>query len=180
MRLITRSLSGRAFLLQFLEIMAEFGGEIPWLEPLQPIRFSTNGTWFRDQLLRALRQEEERIVPLQFVTSDRPGDFVGGMLHFPVSPEQFRDRENREIQERLTHQGASFISCLQVRDVCRGQGHGRDLLERSLQVLLRSHGRVWGVVSKPSLVTWYASFGFRLCSPRENEDKLWILTLDPT
>lgn len=178
MRLVKRSIRSRAFLLQHLQIMEEFGAEIPWLDPLKGIYFSTNSTYFRDQFLRRLGCEEEAIVPYQLVTSDRSREFVGGILYFPSSPEHFVDPANIEIQERLTAEHYRFISCLQVRNPFRGQGIGKLLFRRAMAAIFRKHGSVWGVVSNPALIRYYASLGARLQSPKDNKDRLWIITFE--
>jgi GNAT superfamily N-acetyltransferase len=176
MRLVERSIRSRAFLLQYLQIMEEFGEEIPWLQPLKPISFSTNPNYFRDQFLRRLGCEEEEIVPYQLVMSDVPREFVGGILYFPRSPEGFKDRNNQEILERIDSEGYRFISCLQVRDVFRGQGYGATIMQRALGAILEEHKKIWGVVSNPSLLPWYASMGAKVLSPAENKDELWVVS----
>ena len=70
MQLISRSLRGRTFLIQFIEIMREFGAEIPWLEPLQNIAYATNAAYVRDRLLRAFScHDPSEVTPYQFVTA---------------------------------------------------------------------------------------------------------------
>src|SRR3989344_7969748 len=115
MQLISRSLRGRTFLIQFIEIMREFGAEIPWLEPLQNIAYATNAAYVRDRLLRAFScHDPSEVTPYQFVTADESREYVGGILHFTKTPEVFIDRSNQEIAERLTQEDFHYISCLQV------------------------------------------------------------------
>lgn len=174
MRLIQRKLSGRAFLLQFMSVMEEFEEEIPWLEPLP---HATNGSYVRDRILQHFRcKDESEVIAMQFVTSDRPGFYFGGIIRFVRSPEIFLDTRNQEINERLSHLGYQFISCLQVREVHRGAGHGRAIMTKALRVVLSEHQKVWGVVSNPDLVAWYQSLGANVLSPRENKDDLWIVS----
>ena len=177
MQLISRSLRGRTFLIQFIEIMREFGAEIPWLEPLQNVAYATNAVYVRDRLLRAFGcQDSSEVTPYQFVTSDESREYVGGIVHFAQTPEVFVDRENQGIAEHLAHEDFHYISCLQVRGVWRGQGQGSELMRRALAAILRTHPRVWGVASSFQLLPWYASFGGRIWSPRHNADNLWIVS----
>jgi GNAT superfamily N-acetyltransferase len=177
MQLVTRSLRGRSFLLQFLEIMQEFGHEIPWLEPLRNIHYSTNATYFRDHVLKGLGcKEPEDIVPFQLVTTDPSREYLGGILHFPRTPDRFRDRRNQALLEQLTHERYSFFTCLQVRSVIRGHGYGNEIMRKALKAILAAHGKVLGVASNPDLLSWYASLGAKIRSPRENRDNLWIIT----
>lgn len=175
MRLQPISLRGRRFLIQFYEVMTEFGGVIPWLDGLDEMRFATNGEWFCDELLARLGQRQGRITPYQFVEVDDARYFVGGILHFDVSPERLRDRRNNGIVERLTSDGASYISCLQVREPRRGKGVGNEMMRRAIKAVLAKHGSVWGVVSNPGLLPWYASLGANLESPLNNQDDLWVV-----
>lgn len=177
MQLTARSLKGRAFLLQFTQIMSEFGREIPWLEPLKTIAFSTNSTYFRDRFLCSLGcKEAEDVTPWQFVSSDESREYFGGILCFAHSPEKFRDRANQETLELLNHARYRFVSCLQVRDVLRGQGHGNELMKRALRAILARHEKVWGVASNFRLLPWYTSLGAKVHSPWVNRDNLWIVS----
>lgn len=177
MYLVKRDLAGRAFLLQFFQIMEEFGDEIPWLEPLKTIQFSTNGVYFRDQFIKLLRlREEQDITAFQFITMERGREFIGGFVHFSRSPESFQDRKNSEICEVLNYQGYSFVSCLQIRDCYHGEGLGDLLMKKALPAIIGTHGRVWGVVSRPGLVRWYKSLGATVLSDPQNRDNLWIIS----
>lgn len=176
MQLVHQGLRSRSFLLQFFAIMEEFGDEIPWLDGLRGLTWSTNATFFRDHILRRLGCEEEGIVPYQFVTPDQQREFVGGVVHFTRSPENFRDRRNIEVMERLVTEGYHYISCLQVRSPFRGVGVGDTLMRRALRSIQASHSRVWGVVSHPELIPWYVGLGATVQSPRDNRDKLWIIS----
>lgn len=154
--------------------MTEFGEEIPWLDGLDEMRFATNGEWFVEELLLRLGQRNGRVTPYQFVDVDDARTFVGGILHFDVSPERLRDPRNLELAERLA-ENASFISCVQVREIRRGQGAGTLMMRRAIDAILRHHGAVWGVVSNPRHLPWYASLGAELPSPLDNRDNLWII-----
>jgi len=167
-------------LIQFHEIMAEFGRVIPWLDGMDDMRFATNGEWFSNELLRRLGQSGSRITPYQFVNPDDARSFVGGILRFDMSPERLRDSRNAEIAECLSSSGSSFISCLQVRNPRRRNSVGTDMMRRSLDTILAHHGAVWGVVSNPRLLSWYASLGAELLSPRDNKDDLWIVHWNAT
>jgi hypothetical protein len=169
------SLRGRRFLIQFYELMAEFGDEIPWLDGMNEMRFATNGEWFRDELLRRLGQRNGDITPYQFVDQDDAGTFVGGILHFEQSPECLRDIRNCEIVEELNSKGASYISCLQVRTPRRGVGAGKQMMRRAIDAILDHHGAVWGVVSDPKLIPLYESLGAERRSPIQNQDDLWVV-----
>ncbi|MCR4313950.1 MAG: hypothetical protein NUV84_01745 [Candidatus Uhrbacteria bacterium] len=176
MQLQPVSLRGRRFFIQFYEVMVEFGGVIPWLDGLDEMRFATNGEWFCDELLARLGQRQGRVTPYQFVEVDDARTFVGGILHFDISPEHLRDRHNIEIVERLTNDGASYISCLQVREPRRGTGVGNEMMRRAMKAILAKYGSVWGVVSNPRLLLWYASLGATLKSPPNNQDDLWVVS----
>ncbi len=176
MRLQPVSLRGRGFSIQFGEIINEFGRTIPWLNGLQDLQYATNGTYVRDELLRRMRQEEDGITPYQFQTDGRAKEFLGGVIHFAASPEQFRDRRNRATSDHLACMGASYISCLQIRADRRMGGVGNQMMRRALKAILATHGSVWGVVSDPHLIAWYRSLGAKVQSPLDNDDHLWIVS----
>lgn len=176
MRLQHVSLRGRRFLIQFYEIMREFGGVIPWLDGMDEMRFATDGRWFCDELLRRLGQRNGRVTPYQFVDADDGRTFVGGILHFDESPEMLRDSRNAKTVERLTAGGASYISCLQVRPTRQGVGVASHMMKRAIEAILARHGSVWGVVSDHRLLPWYASLGATLPSPLNNQDGLWVVS----
>ncbi|MFA4845967.1 MAG: GNAT family N-acetyltransferase [Patescibacteria group bacterium] len=175
MQLQQVSLRGRRFLIQFGEIIREFGGVIPWLDGIENLGYATNGVYFRDQLLRRLGQEEEGVTAYQFVLSGSGRKFLGGLLQFQRTPERFKDSRNNDSVSRLVYRGSTFISCLQVRPTHRGDGVGDELMRRTLKTLLREKGSVWGVVSDPRLLSWYKTLGARILSPLENQDGLWIV-----
>lgn len=175
MRLQPVSLRSRRFRIQFEEIMSEFGEKIPWLRGLDELRFATNRRWFQDQLLQRLGQHGA-IIPYQFVEENSARASVGGVLFFGRSPETMRDPRNVEIAERLEAGGAYFASCLQVREVSRGMGVGSAMMPRAIRAIQNRHGTaVWGVVSDPRLLSWYASLGAETPSPTDNKDGLWIV-----
>ncbi len=166
---------GRRFPIQFFEIMREFGDTIPWLRGLNELKYATDGEYFHDELMRKTKQNGAPIVPYQLTDSDDAHTYLGGIIYFPKSPETLTDPHNLETAERLADEGASFISCLQVRDVKRGTGNGRVIMERALRAIRHKHGSVWGVVSDQRLINWYKSLGAEILSPPENKDQLWIV-----
>ena len=168
----------RSFLLQHMEVMNEFGEIIPWLEPLKSVTYSTNATYFRDRFLEHLGCDEEEVIPYQLTFSDDSKDYIGGIWHFPKSPENFKDRRNHDIAEKLNNEKHRYISCLQVRGPLRGTGHGREIMTGVLNEILNTHGKVWAVISNPELLPWYTSLGAKTHSPKENDDKLWIISWD--
>lgn len=180
MRLVERGLRSRAFLIQFGQIMGEFGEEIPWLHPLKGIEYATNASWFRDRFLRTLQCSDDSLVtPFQFVASDASCEYFGGMMHFAQSPERFRSKENVEVSEFLVDSGFHYISCLQVRDVRRGFGYGCDLMRRAIRTIKHRYGCVWGVVSSQWILDWHLSLdlGARAySSPSTNREGLGILS----
>lgn len=178
MQLLQRQLRSRTFLLQFKEIIREFGGVIPWLEPVKDIAFATNVNWFRDRLLQGLGCEHADVItPFQLVTADPSREYLGGMMHFSRPPEQLRSGENRGIVERLTAEGAQYISCLQVRDTYRGLGHGAGIMCHALQIIRKRYGTVWGVVSEPRVFHWHVALGAHAhSSPITNTEGLGILS----
>ncbi|MES2953499.1 MAG: hypothetical protein V4674_02975 [Patescibacteria group bacterium] len=176
MQLVRRGLEGRAFLLQFREIMLEFAHEIPWLEPVRSITYSTNPVYFRDKFLKSVGcKGKEEITPFQLVTSDASREYVGGIVRFARSPERFSDRRNNEVVERFTHEGYDYVSCLQVRNVLRGEGNGDLLMRRALRSILAAHPRIWGVVSRSELLPWYRSLGAQVEQFPDSLDKLSII-----
>ncbi len=177
MKLVQHSLGGRTFLLQFHQIMGEFGNVIPWLAPLHDIAFYTNPKRFEDHLLLRLGcNDREDLTPIQFVTPDESHDYVGGMIRLTKSPEKFIDFRNIETQGLLAHQRYHFVSCLQLRKEYRGKGFTNTLVKNAFQSVLDTHKKVWGVVSDPLLIRWYISLGGILRSPMENKDHLWIIS----
>lgn len=179
MQLVQRSLRGRAFALQFQQIMAEFGDEIPWLRPVQPIIFVTNPTYFEEQLVGGLGcQDRDEVTAFQFVTSTRASEFVGGMIHIARSPEHFASPENQVAMDRLVRDGHHFISCIQIRGPYQGMGHGRELFRRALASVLEKYGKAWGVVSTKRMLAWYLSLGLGITahSSPNNPEHLWILS----
>lgn len=176
MILSVEDLRSRSFLIQFYEIIMEFGKEIPWLAPLINIGFSTDSIYFRDQILKKLGCEEEGIMPYQFIAPETGKYFVGGLLHFSKSPENFKSSVNRDIQEKLESEKAAYISCLQIRQPFRFSGNGKELMERTLRVILKEHGKVWGVVAHPELLSMYTGLGARVHSTLHNKDKLAVIS----
>lgn len=176
MRLHTPNIRSRAFLLQFFAIMEEFGHEIPWLDGMGELRFATNADHFCNEIAKRTNQGDKKITPYQFIEDGDARTFVGGMLHFPKSPEVFRDTLNSAASEHLTSAGASFISCLQVRQPHQHHAVGRRMFRRTLDTILQEKGSIWGVISDPRLRTWYQSFNGHIWSPDDNKDNLWIVS----
>jgi len=177
MKIIECGLDSREFLIQFWEILQEFGTEIPWLEGLKKLRYVGNSTRFRDMLLTGLKMSDETgISPLQLVTSSEDREYVGGVLRFERAPEKFKDRKNLQIQEELEANGSQFLSCLQIRTDQRGGRHGPRLVKHTTDAMLARYGSFWAVVSDMRLIHWYESFGANLRSRLENQDGLWIIS----
>ncbi len=177
MKLIERSLDGRAFVIQFNQIMSEFGSCIPWLKPLKSLGFSTNGMYVRDRILQSFRcGDPSDITPLQFVTSDRQREYVGGMMLFRRSPEQFIDAQNQAISEELASSGYPFLSCLQVRTDLKNQGHGPKFIQKVFRTLLETHGKMQWVVTNRRSLNSYLSMGATLNSPLVNKDGLYLMS----
>lgn len=175
MRLVSPSISGRAFLLQFIQIMGTFGNEIPWLQPLRALQYHTKARHFRDGLLKGLGcREAEDVQPFQLVSSD--GEYLGGCLHLACTPERFTDRSNRRIMGRLNDEGGCYVSCLHVRDDRGGYGYGNMLVRQMLNALLASDRKVWGVVSDPRVLRWHVQLGAKVWSPPHNSDRVWIVS----
>ncbi|PIX62029.1 hypothetical protein CO057_04235 [Candidatus Uhrbacteria bacterium CG_4_9_14_0_2_um_filter_41_50] len=166
------SLRGRRFSIQFFSIMQEFGGVIPWLDGMDEMRFATDGHWFQDAMRSRFGGE---VTPYQFVADDDASTFVGGILHFDKAPERMRDCQNLALAEYLEAKGVNFISCLQVRDPMQGRGLGSAMTRRAIDVIIKKHGPVWGVVSNPKLLPWYVALGANTPSPPDNRDSLWIV-----
>jgi predicted GNAT family N-acyltransferase len=176
MQLVKRSLESRAFLIQFGEVMREFGQEIPWLEGLENSVFWTNAAKFRSELLKKWRCEDGQVVAYQFILPGEEREYAGGIIHFSHSPEVFKDRSNQQILERFEAEGYHFISCLQVRSTFRSQGHGHNMTTRALKSIQAKYPKIWGVVSDYHLIAWYQKLGGQLLSPLDNSDNLWTIS----
>ncbi len=174
MQLVSRSIAGRAFFPQFTEILGEFGEKIPWLRPAQDLRFITNSAYFRRKLESLLGCPEGGIVCYQLTAPTEGREYVGGVLYFPHSPERLVDPHNQALVEQLERAGASYISCLQVREVLRGAGHGTELLHKAMKTILRKHPVVWAVC-EPELLPWYQAGGAAVLNRPHNNDNLALI-----
>lgn len=174
MLLKKQAVSGRAFLLQFIQIMQEFGVIIPWLKKLKDLPFYTNSAYFEKELYRILDIPEGRIVPYQFLTSGIEKEFFGGCLHFSVSPEKFKDKQLANLQCKLELQGSSFLSCLYVRDIKRGQKIGTEIMQRVIKSILDVYPNIWGVCER-ELIDWYVSLGAIVLNNGDNSEKLALI-----
>jgi len=175
MLLVKQEVGGRAFLLQFQEIMREFGSVIPWLREAHALHFATNGRYFKEQLHERIGCPQGTIVPYQLVSPDRSRDFVGSILHFSSTPENFQDPACEKLRHELVSRGAAYITCLQVREVKRGSGHGKEIIIRCIGRILREWPVVWAVC-EPELAIWYASLGATILSRGDNADHLAVIS----
>lgn len=175
MHIQSPSMAGRGFLIQFLDIMQEFGETIPWLRPASSLRYVTNGAHFNREFSRLLGCEPSSVVPYQLTTREEAHEYLGGLLHFRSSPEDFRDPGNREIMWQLEREGASYITCLQVRDVKRGQGYGTELVRKAMCTVQKTHVRVWAVCEQ-ELSPWYEAAGATALNAPHNKDGLAIIS----
>jgi len=174
MNIVSVDLSDRSFLIQFWEIVQEFGEEIPWLEKISTARYVAGADRFRDRILQGLRLPDESMIePLQIMSSG--AEYLGGILRFSESPENFTDPFNRSIHHNLSEQGLPFLSCLQIRKDQRDHRYGPTLLNWIVEDTLSKHGNFWAVTSEMRLIHWYESSGATIMSPLVNEDDLWIL-----
>lgn len=181
MKLKEVDIAERNFLILAESIDREFGGEIPWLKDFSELRLSMNVDHFRNGFIDCVRgfTEPENIVAYALATSDLSETFLGGMLHLPVSPEEFESDELRRIAAELTTNRYSYITCLHMRDVVRGKGHGAALFSEAMTRILSRHPKVWGVVSKEELLPWYEHFGGTTVAHMSgNEDGLALITYD--
>lgn len=176
MQLVSQSLKSRAFLLQFIQIMHEFGHIIPWLEGLSGLEYSTSSQYFFDQVLLRLRFDRQEIIPFQFISSDESKEYLGGVLYFERSPENFKDHANRACAQYLIHQGFRYITCLQTRELYRNGCIGTTIMEQSLSLMLSQFNGIWGVVSEYDVLCWHLKRGAQLESPLINKDNLWIIS----
>jgi hypothetical protein len=168
-------ISSRAFLLQFMQIMQEFGGIIPWLKELENVCFYTNVKYFTRELSRTLGFSKEMIIPYQFLTSGSEREFFGGLLHFTKSPEKFKDKKLAKIKFELELKGASYLTCLHVRDIKRGQKTGTEIMRRIVFRILEAHPCIWGVCER-DLVEWYVSLGASILNNGDNYDGLAVIS----
>lgn len=179
MELIQRSLSSRVFLLQFLQIMSEFGNEIPWLSALQNLEWASNPRYFEEFLLTHFNcDNSSAIIPYQFISSDRSKEYYGGIIYFEKTPETFIDPMNIRILEQLENQHYWFGSCLQVRALHRSQKHGPNIMKRTTALMRDRLNPFWGVLSNPRTLTWHLKSGARLLNSMPNKDNLYLITYE--
>jgi len=179
MKMIQRSLASRVFLLQFLQIMAEFGKKIPWLYQLRNLQWSSNAQYFRDRLLLHFQcSDPSDIVPYQFVSDDPSREYNGGIVYFRKTPEIFIDPVNIEILNDLQARDYHYASCLQVRDDHRIPRHGQEIMKRVINLMRIEHRSFWGVFSDSRLLNWYLRLGARLLNPAPNKDNLYLVAWD--
>lgn len=172
--LVKQEISGRALLLQFQQIMIEFGSIIPWLQNVDLLHFVTSGQYFKRRLYEMIGCAQGSIAPYQLISSDAERNYIGGILHFTSNPESFLDPVLNKLMKELVLGGASYITCLQVREVKRGCGHGNDILLRSIKRILKKWTVVWAVC-EPNMVYWYKSFGATVLNEGKNDDNLAII-----
>ncbi|MDB5260659.1 MAG: hypothetical protein JWN37_890 [Candidatus Nomurabacteria bacterium] len=175
MLLLKKDVSGRAFLLQFIQLMNEFGPVIPWLKPLNHLSFCTNGRHFEREIYRTIGCDPGTILPYQFLTSGMDREFFGGVLHFEQSPERFTDPDLKYMQSTLEATGASYITCLHVRNVKRGEGWGAEIVRRSVRKVLEVHPVLWGVC-EPELSAWYEKLGASVLNAGDNSEHLAVIS----
>lgn len=164
----------RTFLIQMFAILQEFGGQIPWLEPCEDALWYVHQETFLGRILSGLGVKSEHISP--FALLDQENQYLGGILHFGVSPEKFRDPKSITTQERLESEGYSYLTCLQIRDKFQGRGLGRTVMLEVLSLIHQQHSKVWAVVSDNQLVHWYTSLGFKVEQTADTRDGLWIIS----
>jgi len=176
MQIVHPESPSRSFLMQMMQVMEEFGSKIPWLNPLHEVQFSTDSVYFEKRLLGSFGCIKDQFLPSQIVTDDAAKTFIGGIFHFRKTPEVFSDQMSLRIVSDLESVGASYISCLQVRGVHRGQSHGDMLMRHSLTTITETFGKVWGVVEDQTLLPWYESLGMEVLNEKPNLDGLWFVT----
>ncbi len=177
LRLQQVPISGRAFCIQFQEIVSEFGCYIPWLSPLARLPLSTSDKFFTEQLVEGLwLADDSEIVPYQLVKDSPSREFVGGVLHLRKAPEVFKDRRNQDISERLAAEDFDYLTCLQLREDSPSRTAGPVLIESAISTILSSGRKVWGVVSSRRHMQMYCHLGGKLLNDPDNDDRLYMVS----
>ena len=178
MYLQTNTLRSREFLIQMFAILQEFGAEIPWLQPCKDSMWYTNKNRFRDEILRSLGSEENQIHSFGILDNDT--QYIGGILHFTVSPERFQDSKSIDTQRRLEAEGFSYLTCLQIRDKFQRRRIGSKVMLETFSTLQKTYPKIWAVVSHSELLPWYISLGFKVEQTTDTRDNLWIISRNAT
>ncbi|MCF7834487.1 hypothetical protein K9M48_00330 [Candidatus Gracilibacteria bacterium] len=179
MKLLEPNIEDRTFLIQFGDIVSEFGQEIPRLKKIENLKYFTDANVFKSELFNTLGiDHQETISPYILTKDDRGKEYIGGLLSFSQSPEMFTDPNNELVRQELESAKYAYITCLQIRDVLRGGNYGIELLSKAFEKILDRFEKVWGVVSKQELLSYYAYFGAKIENQIDNNDNLFLITMD--
>lgn len=180
MKLKEPQLEDRSFLIQFHDILGEFWHEIPWLQKIENLKYVTNADVFRQELIQGLWLDSSvKINSYILTTDDQREEYLWWLLHFSVSPEVFKDKNNETIRKQLECTDTySYVTCLQIRDVFRTGRYGVELFSKWMDNILREFPKIWWVISQEKLIPYYRYFGGKIVNTMQNKDWLAFITFD--
>lgn len=179
MQLQKLSLEDRSFLIQINEMEKEFGNHIPWFNKIKNLKYLTEATELKPQILNTLQLDPSVQIDPYILTADtRWREYVWSVLSFSSSPERFQDPNNEIIRKQLDHEQYIYLSCLQIRDLFRSGRVGVDMLSKILHQIFKIVPKVQCVVTDQRLVSYYKYFGGEIVNEMLNQDNLHIMTCD--
>ena len=179
MGLKSLDLKDRSFLIQFGDIVSEFGHEIPRLKKIINLKYVTDKNVFEKEIFNLLGLEStEKIKPYILTTDDKREEYIWWILYFSKSPEKFEDPNNELIRKQLESEKYAYITCLQIRDNLRQNNYGTQILSKSGKDILEEFHNVRWVFSKQQLIQYYKYFGMEIVNNAQNKDGLFIWTFN--
>lgn len=179
MQLQKLSVEDRSFLIQFNEIEKEFGNHIPWFNKIRNLKYLTEATQLKPQILEALQLDPSVQIDPYILTADtRWKEYVWSILNFSSSPEHFIDNNNETIRKQLENEKYAYITCLQIREIFRSERKWRELLSKAMDEIVKKFSQVRWVVSDPKLLPYYTRLGMNIVNNFPNEDWLYLITAD--
>lgn len=179
MQLQKLAVEDRSFLIQLNEIEKEFGNHIPWFNKIKGLKYLTDATELKPQILETLQLDSSVQIDPYILTADtRWKEYVWSILNFSSSPERFLDNTNETIRKQLEDNSYAYITCLQIRDGFRQNRLWTELISRSLEQILKRFEKFWWVVEYSKLLPYYERFGLQVINNYENEDNLWLIVGD--
>jgi hypothetical protein len=77
MNLLNPDIQDRSFLIQFQDIISEFGEEIPRLKKIKDLKYTTDTEIFQEEMLDLLGLEHtEKIMPYILTTDDKRKEYI--------------------------------------------------------------------------------------------------------
>lgn len=179
MQLQKLSVEDRSFLIQLNEIDKEFGNHIPWFNKIKGLKYLTDATELKPQILETLQLDPSVQVDPYILTADTKWkEYVWSVLSFSSSPECFLDPNNEIIRQQLDREKYIYLSCLQIRDVFRTWRVGVELLSKALHQIFQTIPKVQCVVADERLLSYYKYFGGEIVNEMFNKDDLYIMICD--